>query len=146
MKRPVVVALGLCVFASLAVAADLKPFQEEAKIKFDKQAKDLVADVNAACGTKFATIGSDFENFDPKSFTRQQPGSVCSSFTYSLKELCKSEPYKKAFAAKVKDIACLNAPGALVEMKGATLANHMSQDKSAAGGEALKTIKAFLDK
>jgi hypothetical protein len=142
MTRYVSIALGLIACASLAYAADLKPFQEEAKTKFEKQATGLLSDVNAACGTKIAKIDSDFENFDAKNFSRSQPGSVCSSMTYAIKEACKSEPYKKAFAKKVTGLSCLTAPGTLMEMKGATLVNHMNQDKSPSTAD----LKAMLDK
>lgn len=105
MHRLTVAALALA--SSFAVAADLKPFQEEAKARFDKQAADLLKDVNAACGTSFSNIATDFEHFDKADFNRNPPGAVCSTMTYAVKQACASPAYKKAFVAKVKGLACV---------------------------------------
>ncbi len=105
MNRTVFISLALA--SSFVFAADLKPGQEEAKAKFDKQAADLVKDVNAACGTAFTTITTDFENFDKADFNRNPPGAVCSTLAYAVKTACSSAPYKKAFASKIKGLACL---------------------------------------
>lgn len=92
---------------TLAIAADLKPGQEEAKIKFDKQAADMIKEVNGACGTNFPAITTDFENYDKADFNRNPPGAVCSALVYAVKQTCSSAPYKKAFAAKIKGLACV---------------------------------------
>ncbi len=62
MNRNVLTCLALT--SSLVLAADLKPGQEEAKLKLDKQAA-------------------------------------------ATKTVCASAPYKKAFAAKIKGLACV---------------------------------------
>ena len=105
MNRTVFISLALA--SSFVFAADLKPGQEEARVKFDKQAADMVKDVNAACGTNFTTIATDFENFDKADFNRNPPGAVCSTLTYAVKTTCNSAPYKKAFASKIKGLACM---------------------------------------
>ena len=91
MNRRIVVGLVL-VTSSLVIGADLKPGQEEAKIKFDKQAADLVSDVNGACGTNFKEIATDFENYDKADFNRNPPGAICSMITYAAKTTCASAP------------------------------------------------------
>ena len=152
MNRRILVGLVL-VTSSLVIGADLKPGQEEAKIKFDKQAADLVNDVNAACGTNFKEIASDFENYDKADFNRNPPGSICSMITYAAKTTCASAPYKKAFASKIKGIACVMGGNktdpkdvkARVFVKDGVLTYKMDRD-GAGGIEATAIIKAELDK
>ena len=75
MKAAVLCALFA---SSVAFAADLKPSQEEAKTAFDKQWKAILEEVNAACGTKFDAVQTDFENWDKKNFVRTTAGTACS--------------------------------------------------------------------
>ena len=146
-------ALACTLFASLSFAADLKPGQEEAKIKFDKQAASLVTEVNAACGTAFKTIESDFENYDKADFNRNPPGAICSMITYAAKTACASAPYKKAFAAKIKGVSCLMGGNktdpkdmaSRVFVKDGVLTYKMDRDGSG-GIEATAILKAELDK
>ena len=146
-------ALACTLFASLSFAADLKPGQEEAKIKFDKQAASLVTEVNAACGTAFKTIESDFENYDKADFNRNPPGSICSTMTYAAKTVCASAPYKKAFAAKIKGLACVMGGNKLEpkDYKARFFVKDgvftMKMDRDGSGGiEATDLLKAELDK
>lgn len=149
MRSKIVLALATSLIAaSVAYAADLKPFQEEAKEKFDSQATSFITEINTACGTKFGPIKSDFENFDPKNFASKQAGTACSETAYNMGELCKVAAYKKAVVAKIKGIACLTKPskGPAIDFPGGVLTQHMNQDKSTAGGDGINLIKAFLDK
>lgn len=152
MNRRVLVGLVLFT-SSLVIGADLKPGQEEAKLKFDKQAADLIKDVNGACGTNFAAITSDFENYDKADFNRNPPGAVCSMITYAAKTTCASAPYKKAFASKIKGIACVMGGNktdpkdvkSRVFVKDGVLTYKMDRDGSG-GIEATAILKAELDK
>jgi len=149
MRMKIALALSaLSLTASIAYAVDLKPFQEEAKTKFDSQASDFVTEINTACGTKFGPIKSDFENFDPKNFSGKQPGTVCSETAYNLGEICKVPAYKKAVVAKIKGLACLTKPttGPGIDFPGGVLTQHMNKDKSTSGSDGQNLIKAFLDK
>ncbi|MEO6954321.1 MAG: hypothetical protein ABI321_21155 [Polyangia bacterium] len=134
--------------ASVAYAADLKPAQEEAKTKFDVMAKSMTTEINAACGTKFDTIKTDFENYDASHFTRQAPGTVCSELTYDLKEICKSAPYKKALQSKIKTVSCMMkaSSGPQLEVTRGGVVLHLNQDQSASGAVGINVIKAALDK
>lgn len=146
-------ALACALVSSLSFAADLKPVQEEAKGKFDKQAADLVTDVNAACGTSFQSITTDFENYDKADFNRNPPGAICSTLTYAVKTVCASAPYKKAFATKIKGLACVMGGNKLdpKDFKSRFFVKDgvftMKMDRDGAGGiEATNLLKAELDK
>lgn len=151
MNRTVFVSLALA--SSFVFAADLKPGQEEAKLKFEKQAADLIKDVNAACGTSFTSIATDFENYDKADFNRNPPGAICSTLTYAVKTTCNSAPYKKAFAAKIKGLACLMGGNktqpkdfaARYFVKDGVFTMKMDRDGSG-GIEATGLLKAELDK
>lgn len=143
MRTPI---LMLLFFASIASAADLKPGQEEAKARFDDQATGLVADVNSACGTKYAKIDSNFEHFDKTKFTAV-PGTACSFLTYGLTETCKTPAYKKALLSKIQGIACVFSPGPggkPLDLKQGTLTYYMDQGKPLKG--EVQAIKEILDK
>ena len=151
MNRKILV--GLFFASSLGIAADLKPGQEEAKLKFEKQAADLIKEVNGACGTNFAAITTDFENYDKADFNRNPPGAICSMITYAAKTACASAPYKKAFAAKIKGVACVMGGNktepkdmaSRVFVKDGVLTYKMDRDGSG-GIEATAILKAELDK
>ncbi|MDP3234383.1 MAG: hypothetical protein Q8S33_10185 [Myxococcales bacterium] len=139
----------LGVLTSLSVfAADLKPVQEEAKAAFDKQMKSIVAEVNTACGTSFVDVTSDFENYDKKNFPQMPPGQTCSSITYALKTVCKSEPYKKAVMAKVKGLSCLMKAGSKTpyEFPAGVFTYNMVLEKQPTGIDATNALKTELDK
>lgn len=68
--------------SSFAVAADLKPAQEEALARFNKDVQTNLDAANAACGT---------------------------SMLLGVKMACSSPAYKKAVAKNVKGLACLFA-------------------------------------
>lgn len=150
MKATLLAAL---LTSTLAFAADLKPGQEEAKAAFDKQWKSLLADINTACGTKLDAVKTDFESYEKKNFTRATPGTVCSTLSYAMIQTCKSEPYKKAVVAKVKNLSCLFT-GSNKDTKdgkenltldGDTLTLRLDQDRTASG-VAVQTLKEALDK
>ena len=151
MNRIAVACIAL--FSSLVIAADLKPVQEEAKIKFEKQAADMIKDVNGACGTTFAVITTDFENYDKADFNRNPPGAICSALVYAAKTTCSSAPYKKAFAAKIKGLACVMGGNktepkdfkARYFVKDGVFTFKMDRDGSG-GIEATQILKAELDK
>jgi len=139
----------LAVLTSFTVlAADLKPFQEEAKAAFDKQMKSIVAEVNEACGTSFSEVKADFENYDKKNFPQMPPGQTCSTLTYAMKTTCQSAPYKKAVATKIKGLSCTMKPGAknAFDFGGGVFTYNMVGEKQPSGIDATNALKAELDK
>jgi hypothetical protein len=140
------VAVVVTSFATFA--ADLKPVQEEAKLAFEKQMKSIVAEVNAACGTAFTEVKTDFENYDKKNFTQMPPGQTCSRLTYAMLTVCKSEPYKKAVASKVKGLSCdmKQTDKSAFEVSGGVFTHHMVNGKQVTGIDATNALKADLDK
>lgn len=92
---------------AVSLAADLKPGQEEAKVVFAKEIATNLQQLNEACGTSFTTVQSDFEHYDKAQFTSMHPGQVCQAMLSGAKSVCSQPAYKKAFAAKVKALACV---------------------------------------
>ena len=133
-------------FAAVAFAADLKPGQEEAKNKFDSTMKPLVTELNAQCGTTLDGVRSDFESYDKAGFVQMPPAQKCTTLTYAVKTTCQSAPYKKAFAKKVKTIACLMGDGNPFELVGDVFTYRMGSKSSANGIDATNALKAALDK
>lgn len=143
-----VTSVLVVLLSSTVFAADLKPFQEEAKAAFDNQMKTIVAEVNTACGTSFVGVESDFENFDKKNFAQMPPGQTCSAITYALKTVCKSEPYKKVVMAKVKGLSCLMKAGSksAFEFPSGVFTYNMVREKPPSGIDATNALKTELDK
>lgn len=106
MYRATLAALAVSTAAS---AADLKPVQEEAQARFQKDVQTNLDAVNAACGTSFKEVQSDFENYKAADFPAMHPGQVCQSMLLGVKMTCGSAAYKKAVAKQVKGLACLFA-------------------------------------
>ncbi len=139
----------LLAFPLAAAAADLKPFQVEAKEAFDEQMKNIVAELNTACGTKFTDVKSDFEAFDKANFRQMPPGQTCSQLTYAVKETCKSPAYQKALQSKVKGLACLTAPAAADAKDTFTMVDGVFTYRMTLKGgglDATKALKAELDR
>lgn len=133
--------------STTAFAADLKPKQAEAKAAFDTQMKDLVAEVNEACGTAFTEVKADFEHYDKANFPQMPPGQTCSTLTYAAKTVCKTEAYKAAFKSSIKGLACTMKAGAKpFDFTGGVATFNMVGPKLPNGIEATDALKAELDK
>jgi hypothetical protein len=139
--------------STTALAQDLKPFQEEAKGKFDNQLNKIVKeDVNGACGTAFEGVKTDFQNFKKEDFPRSTAGTLCTTLTYAMGEVCKVPAYKKVMAAKLKGLSCLMGGNATdpkdvkarIYVKDGVFTYKMNAD-GGGGIEATNILKAFLD-
>lgn len=99
-------SLVVLVAASQVAAQDLKPAQEEAKAKFDKEVDAALKEMNAACGTS-ATVKSDFQNFSPAAWKNISVPVWCKNVISSVTYICKNQPpYKKAIARDLKGFDC----------------------------------------
>ncbi len=138
---------------STTALADLKPFQEEAKQKFDAHlAKVLAEDVNPACGTSFKDVASDFEHYKKEDFPRNPVNSVCTTLTYALKTVCGTPAYKKAVQSKIKGLSCVMGGNATdpKDFKARFFVKDgvwtFKMDSDGSGGiEATAILKAHLD-
>lgn len=153
MTSRILIALVASVSTSVA-AQDLKPFQEEAKGTFDNQLTRIVKEeINVKCGTTFVGVKSDFENYKKDSFNKGSSiGTVCTTLTYAVGEVCKVPAYKKVFATKVKGLACVVGTDATDAkdfkarffVKDGVFTQKMVPD-GGGGIEAVKLLKEFLD-
>ncbi|MBK8010021.1 MAG: hypothetical protein IPK13_01620 [Deltaproteobacteria bacterium] len=100
-------------FASLSLAAtasaapELKPFQEEAKAKFDESMEEPLKAANKACGITL-TVASEYEKFDAETWKGRWHYGWCVPVLEEIEKMCASRPaYKKALAKKLKSVRCL---------------------------------------
>lgn len=103
-------AAALCV-SGLAFAAEpeLKPAQEEAKVKADEAMEEPLKALNETCGTK-VVVKTDYENFKEADWSGTGFYGWCPDAVETITAMCKERPaYKKALAKKLTGISCLFA-------------------------------------
>lgn len=110
MKKLLFAAVFSFAAASFAAEPELKPAQEEAKGKFDEAIEAPLKDLNEKCGTKIATVKSDYENFKDADWSGRAFYSYCPDAVTAIASMCEARPaYKKAIAKKLTGVACLFA-------------------------------------
>jgi hypothetical protein len=118
MTRFLLTAALLTSFAVFAQDDDLKPAQEEAKEKFEKEMEDELAKMNEKCGTKVATPKVDWKNFTADAFKGLSlSGYAQAALIDSLSSLCDKPAYKKVITKKVTGLQFNLAGGKPAEKK-----------------------------
>lgn len=98
------VFVAMVLLSTSALADELKPFQKEAKISFEKSIASALNDANTACGTRLKVK----TNFDW--FTKDWDGvgyeDACKEVFLVIKAMCERPEHKKVLAKKVTGVAC----------------------------------------
>ena len=97
---------AMVLLSTSARAEELKPFQKEAKIAFEKSISSALKDANTACGTRLK-VKTNFNWFDPKDWDGVGYEDSCKEMLLGLASMCERPEYKKALAKKVTRVACL---------------------------------------
>jgi hypothetical protein len=126
--------LSLVVLASsVAVAQDLKPFQEEAKEKFEKAIAKPLKAMNDKCGTA-VLVKSDFENFNKELWKGKSYPSWCEGALDGILSLCSTRPaFQKALSKKLTAVSCVFA-GGIAKAKDEVAADYVAKQMKFEGG------------
>ncbi|MCB9655167.1 MAG: hypothetical protein H6729_13675 [Deltaproteobacteria bacterium] len=99
--------LCLALLGTAHAAPELKPFQEEAKAKFDESMEAPLDAANTACGIKI-TVTSEYERFDAEVWKGRWHYGWCVPVLEEIQKMCESRPaYKKVLAKKLKAVRCM---------------------------------------
>ena len=110
MKNVFVAAVLSVSFVAFSAEPELKPAQEEAKVKSDEALTDSLKALNEKCGTKIATVKTDYENFKEADWSGTAFYSWCPTAIDAITAMCADRPaYKKALGKKLTGISCLFA-------------------------------------
>lgn len=152
--RIVPMLASLCMASSFAVAAELKPFQTEAKVLFDSEVEAPLKATNDACGTTL-TVKTNFELYSEAEWSVQSISNRCKGVLDAVQSLCERPAYKSAVAQKIKEVHCLFG-GKSGETEETTLANmsvtgsamifKMHPSNSNVNDAAKKTLEDFVNK
>ncbi len=97
---------AMVLLSTSALADELKPFQKEAKISFEKSISSALKDANTACGTRLK-VKTNFNWFNPKDWDGVGYEDSCKEVLLGIAAMCDRPEYKKALAKKVTGVACL---------------------------------------
>lgn len=123
----------LLLTSSMAVAQELKPFQDEAKEKFEREIAKPLKDMNEKCGTT-VSVKSDFENFNKDLWKGKSFPSWCGGALSAIESLCRARPaYQKALSKKLTGVSCLFA-GGTAKAKGEADASYVPKQMKFEGG------------
>lgn len=100
------VFVAMVLLSTSARADELKPFQKEARLSFEKSISSALKDANAACGTRLK-VKTNFNWFDPKDWDGVGYEDSCKEVLRGITAMCERPEYKKALAKKVTGVACL---------------------------------------
>jgi len=100
------VSLLTLVPAFAVAASGMKPFQKEAKTKFDEEIADPLQAANTACGVKLA-LKIDFENLKAADWEGNSISSRCAAMLNAVAKVCAKPAYKDELTKAVKEVACL---------------------------------------
>lgn len=110
MKNVFVAAVLSMSCLALAAEPELKPAQEEARGKSDEALAEPLKALNEKCGTKIATVKTDYENFKEADWAGTAFYSWCPGAIEAITAMCQSRPaYQKALGKKLTGISCLFA-------------------------------------
>ncbi|MDP1827058.1 MAG: hypothetical protein Q8L48_27540 [Archangium sp.] len=110
MKNVFIAAVLSVSFVAFAGEPELKPAQEEAKGKSDEALADPLKALNEKCGTKVASVKTDYENFKEADWSGTAFYSWCPTAIEAITSMCADRPaYKKALGKKLTGISCLFA-------------------------------------
>ncbi|RKH38874.1 hypothetical protein [Corallococcus sicarius] len=98
------IVVAMVLLSTSALAEELKPFQKEAKIAFEKSIASALNDANTACGTRLKVK----TNFDW--YTKDWDGvgyeDACKEVFRVIAATCERPEHKKILAKKVTGVAC----------------------------------------
>ncbi len=127
---------AMVLLATSARADELKPFQKEAKLSFEKSISSALKDANTACGTRLK-VKTNFNWFNPKDWDGVGYEDACKEVLLGLAAMCERPEHKKALAKKVTGVACQftwNLPADVAQnggMYGALNPEHLDNKKKA---------------
>lgn len=100
------VIAAMVLLSTSARADDLKPFQKEAKLSFEKSISSALKDANTACGTRLK-VKTNFNWFNPKDWDGVGYEDSCKEVLLGIAAMCERPEHKKTLAKKVTGVACL---------------------------------------
>ena len=110
MKNVFVAAVLSLSCLAFAAEPDLKPAQEEARGKSDEALEPALKELNDKCGTKLASVKTDYENFKDADWSGTAFYSWCPTAMEAIAAMCAERPaYKKALGKKLTGVSCLFA-------------------------------------
>ncbi len=104
--RVTAVVTSLVILSSIAFAADLKPFQVEAKEKFDTEIAAPLKATNDGCGTQI-TVKTNFEAYKEADWSNNSVSARCQAMIEAVGSMCERKAYKATVAKRIKEIHCL---------------------------------------
>ena len=112
-----------------SAAAELKPFQQEAKEVFEKEIADRIKYTAEKCGFTIKVM-VNFEAYDdPDGWKSYSIAGWCGNSLDALAHLCERKAYKPIVAKRINELHCLfgGKPGATNEL---TQANYSVSGKA----------------
>ena len=150
ISRMTTALASLALLGGVAVAAELKPFQTEAKEKFDTEIEAPLKAANAACGVTF-TVKTNFEAYKEADWSGNSVSSRCQAVIESVTALCERKAYKAAVAKKIKEIHCMfggkdGETPQNMSVTGSAMVYKMHPNNSNLSDHAKKTLEDAINK